>query len=180
MKKLCVTLCVLAISSVALAVDPQAISSTFQKGDKEISGNFSVMNSSGGDADMTMWMALGSFGYFITPHIQLKGSGMVFGTDASDTTMLDGSFGVGADYLFLTRRMNVIPYAGGDILVSVSKMDSGSTSTTDVGAGFDVHGGLKQFISDNTAISYELRVMKDSATDSTWVIGMIGLNVYLQ
>jgi hypothetical protein len=180
MKKLFVVLCVLAISSVALAIDPQAISSGFQKGDKEISGNLSVMNSSGSDMDMTMWMALGSFGYFITPHIQLKGSGMIFGTKAEDTTILDGSFGIGADYLFLTKRMNVIPYAGGDILLSVSKMDSGSTSSTDVGAGVDIHGGVKQFISDNTAISYEIRLMRDSATDSTWVIGMIGLNVYLQ
>ena len=189
MKRLCVVLCLLGLSTAVFAIDqPATAMAGIQKGEKEISGSFSVMKNSGSDSDMTMWMLVGSAGYFITPKVQLKGSGMVFGNKADDVTMLNGSIGIGADYLF-GSNMEYIPYAGGDILVTFSKMDSSfdtggfggdDLNSTDAGVGFDVHAGMKQFITDNTAINYEVRYMIDSASDSKWMMFMIGLNVYLQ
>jgi hypothetical protein len=51
-----------------------------QQGEKEISGNVSIMNNSGGDFDSTNYMVLGSFGYFVTGNVQVKGSGLGLGT----------------------------------------------------------------------------------------------------
>jgi len=190
MRKLFIVLCVLGLATAGFAADPMQMAG-IQTGEKEVSANLSIMKSSGGDMDMTTWMALGSFGYFITPNIQLKGSGMVFGNDSDDVTMLNGSIGIGADYLFGSNT-EYIPYVGGDILLSFSKIDmnidtssygsygSMDSSTSDTGIGFDVHAGLKQFITDNTAINYEVRYMVDSGSDTKWLMFLIGLNVYLQ
>ena len=180
MRKLCAILCVLAISSAVLAADATAPTANFQSGDKEISGNISIMKSSGGDFETTLWMMLGSFGYFTSPNVQLKGSCMIFGNKADDFTMIDGSLGFGADYLF-EARMDLVPYAGGDILMSYSKIDVGGLGDeTDTGIGWDIHAGIKQFIADSTALNYEIRYMSDSASHSKWLMFIIGFNVYLQ
>lgn len=176
MKRTCSALFLLlfGFAGTASAIDTPQLPG-IQQGEKEISGNISIMNNSGGDFDSTNYMVLGSFGYFVTGNVQVKGSGLVFGT-SGDSDMIMGSILVGADYLFMPT-MEITPYAGGDVGVSYSKFES----TDDTGVGFDVHVGIKQFLSDNTALNYELRYQMDTADlDSRLIMFMIGLNIYLQ
>lgn len=188
MKKLLVMLCVCGLVAPVFGAGQPAGMSGIKAGEKELSGSFSVMSASGGDADMgATWMLIGSAGYFISDNVQLKGTGLIFGNSGGSVDMMNGSIGAGADYLFQSG-MDFIPYVGGDLLISFSKVDMQSdydygedSSTTDTSLGFDIHAGLKQFIADHIALNYELRYQMDSSDSGIkWLIFTIGLNVYLE
>ncbi|MBA4387107.1 MAG: hypothetical protein C0404_03940 [Verrucomicrobia bacterium] len=184
MRKFVAVLVACGLATQVLAAAPTTMAG-IQKGEKEISGSVSVMSGSGGDADVgTTWMLIGSGGYFITDNIQVKGTGLIFGNSGNDMSMVNGSVGAGADYLF-DAGLAVIPYVGGDLLISFSKVSSdsdlGGGDTSDTSLGFDIHAGVKQFIADHTAINYELRYMMDTSDSGTkWLILTVGINFYLQ
>ncbi len=166
MKKICVGLLVLVFATTATFGQQQGIG--IKAGEKELSGSFSIMQPSEGDTG-SMWMILGSAGYFLTSQIQLKGVGMIFGTK----DMTSGIVGAGGDYLF-GANVELIPYIGAGIMTSVGDLDMGLL--------LDVHGGIKQFISERTAINYEVKYMMSSKSDSEsgsgLLMGTVGLSFY--
>jgi len=133
-------------------------------GELEIGGAFTVMAPTEGDE---MWMLTAVIGYYLNPNMRLTGLGILSGGE--ETT---GIVGGTLDYLFNSGN-DLIPYLGAGLLTAV-----GDDVSSD--ALLDVHGGFKQFVSENTSINYEAKYY--TSTDDTSegvIIGMIGFSVYL-
>lgn len=138
-----------------------------QQGEKEIGGAFSYMKPTESGSSSS-WMAMGNIGYFLTPNVQVKGLGLVFGGGGNK----NGTVGLTGDYLF-DLGYAVMPYAGGGLLFSVGD--------TDLGTLVDVHAGVKQFLSERTSLNYEGKYMLSlSDTSSGMLLFTVGLSIYLQ
>lgn len=136
-----------------------------QAGEKELGFAITGMSS---DAGGTTVMIMGSCGYFLTSHFQLKVIAMVMSYD--DNTL--GIFGGATDFIFGTS-LRVAPYVGAGLLVAGGDLD-----TT---AMIDIHGGLKHFMSEGIAINYEIKSMSDISDPGEMIfVSTIGLNFYWQ
>ena len=132
-------------------------------GEKEIGGAFTVMKPSEGD---TVWMLFGTLGYYMTPQVRLAALGVI--TGGEETT---GIVGGTVDYL-LNQGADVIPYVGAGLLTAVG-------DDSDSGALLDVHGGIKQFLSEKTSLNYEVKYYTSTDDTSSGVLmGTIGFSVY--
>ena len=161
MRKLIVAVAVLCLmSGVSMA--------GMQSGQVEIGGAVMVMKPTT-EGDLT-GTAMGGIGYMLTDNIELKGQASltITGGDVS------GTLGGGLEF-YLTPSASMVPYIGASAMTSIGEYGGGE------GLLIDVHGGVKQFISENTSVNLTLyyETTTDNFTDGGMLIGMLGLSVYL-
>ena len=134
----------LLITTLTTALFSTSVYSAPGKGDSEaqIFGNISQQDSN------TTYNVFGSYGYFVSKNAVLDVSLGVSGSS--------GSVG-GEIYLYGVGYKHFFPSAGGTTTVPYAKLrtqaidsDLGSTTSVDVG------GGINHYLSEKTAIFYEL------------------------
>lgn len=122
------------------------------KGDAEL-GAFGMIISPD-DGDETVILG-GTFGKMFTDHLQGKFSLSASGS-GDVTTMF---WGAGLDVLFGSAKSKVIPYLGVLGNIEMYSADDPVSGGSQDGVGFvlELHGGMKFFVSDRTALNFELK-----------------------
>ncbi|MCK4838635.1 MAG: hypothetical protein KAS94_07500, partial [Desulfobulbaceae bacterium] len=126
-------------------------------------------DSGGSDSDIMLVAANGAV--FITDALAVGGNVALMAMDdgaGSDITVV--TVAVEPNYHFGSGT--VVPYAGAHL--GIMAFDYGSGSETEV--SFGPHGGLKSFLSENTALDTQLRFTTSSSADTLEL--RVGLNIY--
>jgi|GEM_PF-3713143 len=177
MKKLNVIL-LAGIVALSSAVVGQA---QITQGSQEVSFSGSYFHGTRGESGNRFWHLNGTYGYFVTPQIEVLGIASLNGSRGGSTS---GHIGIGADYHFMMQgNPNFVPFAGAAYLVGVGSHREtdgfGTTvrrSTEDL---LEIHGGVKQFVTRNVAIKYQVGYGFDpSDTSDAGFRATIGLSYF--
>ena len=175
---LSITFCAFLLSStVAIAFEQQK---GVAEGNLEIAAYVSISNSSADDSsdDVTMGIAAGSIGYFISDPIEIGTSFSYQLIDAGGSDSSQVLFQPFLRYHFFPSPM-ITPYLG--VSLALGKIDYGTDDISLYGVG--VSAGLNYFFKENVAIGPELRydyltAETNAADDLT--MHTIGLYIFLK
>lgn len=117
-----------------------------EAGDIEFGGSFSLSKSMQSGSD-PVWNIFGSAGYFVSPKFEASLTASLSGANDNYT----GTIGGGMDFHFISEGY-YMPYCGGGLGLALSKFDD-ETETDFV---FDIHAGVKNFLSEKVAINTRL------------------------
>lgn len=167
MNKLIKTIAVFA----ALAA-PLVSYGAVQKGLKEvgIEGAFTYSDYNGGHSTDTY--VAGTLGYFVTDAIEVIGGISLNYFDDEFGSGHSIMLGAGVDYHFNTQS-NFVPYVGASIFWG--EYDYGTTFDDFAG---EVRGGIKQFLTDNVALKYQVFYRAYDKADSEDLGVGLGLSYF--
>ncbi len=140
MKKLNVILLGVAVSLGGAAVADAQI----RQGTQEVGFSGSYTHGTKDNDDSRFWNLSGVYGYFVSDQLEVLGIGQLQGQKGEST---QGQIGAGADWhFFMQGNPNFIPFVGASYLFGIS----------DTPDALDLHVGLKQFVTRNVAIKYQV------------------------
>ena len=149
-----------------------AANAQIEKGSKELSVNISRQSMGlGGDNDerVVVWMAAGSFGYFLSPvnelGLVLTAVAGIFTSDEADDEMGMGFAMLGVFFTrhFILANPKMLPYVGADISKGLFPgWDEDEYGDKPSMLGVGIYGGLKYYLSEKTSIGPELQLRQQS------------------
>ncbi len=148
-----------------------------EEGDKELQAMFSYQATSGeGSVDMLMMM--GAFGYYFTQNHEAGINIMLMSLNMADEWYGVAPIQVFYTYNFIVQNPKLVPYVGG----SIGKVALIGDEMPDISIWIlGVNGGIKYFISENTALVPQillLRTMISDADDENTYALMFGLSTF--
>lgn len=138
-----------------------------EKGDKTVS-IFGSFTSPDIGEDILFVQAAG--GMFLSD--KLEGQGTVSLIDSGPFRITN--FGGNANFYFPNKNPDLIPYAGGGLALSL--IEFGATDETEL--GFNLQAGLKQFLSEEISINYQLQLVDAGDFDAT--IFSVGFSIFIE
>src|SRR5690625_125739 len=154
----------LIAAGIIIVASTTASEAQIRTGTKEIGFSDSFADIGG-----RVWQGNVHFGYFYNTNLEILGIAEFQGGSKRRDT---GSVGPGIDWHFLTDKtsQDLLPYIGASYLVGIG---SGMPDT------LEGHVGIKQFLTGNVAIKYQLgwRVDPSDTSDSTFR-ATIGLSYF--
>jgi hypothetical protein len=164
MKKLNVLIlaAVVALSSAVVG------NAQIRQGVQEVGFSGSYFHGTRSNDSQRYWNLAGTYGYFFSDQLELLAIAELQGQRGSSTT---GHIGAGADWHFLMQGSpNFVPFAGSSYLFGVG------SGTPD---HLEAHIGLKQFITRNVAVKYQVGYGFDpSRTSDAGFRANIGLSYF--
>lgn len=137
-----------------------------EKGDKTIS-IFGALQSDDFDDTLTLSVA---GGMFMSDTLEVQAT--LFLMDSSAFSM--SNYGVNANLYIPGTNPDVVPYVGGGLLLSFVDIQGIGDDTS---VGFNVQGGIKQFISESISINYQVQYY--DAGDYDAVVTSVGFSIFL-
>lgn len=150
-----------------------------EEGDKEVQALFSFQTTSGeGSVDILMMM--GAFGYYFTQNHEAGINLMLIGYNEADEWMGVSPIQVFYTYNFIVQNPKLVPYAG----ASIGKVVLIGDEMPDISIWiYGANGGIKYFISENTALVPQVLLQRmtmsngDSVSETTFTL-MVGLSTF--
>lgn len=140
MKKLQIVLLAMGVTLSGTVVSHAQL----RQGAQEVTFSGSYTHGTKSNSSSRFWNVSGAYGYFFTDQLEVLGIGRLQGQKGQST---QGQIGPGLDWHFMMAgNPNFVPYAGASYLFGVS-----DTSDT-----LEAHIGLKQFVTRNVAIKYQV------------------------
>lgn len=165
-----------AVMVMSLIYANTAFSGT-QAGMSELGAQITFQNVSVGDDSTQALILSGRYGYFVSDQVQLALSFAGQRTEYEDFTSTNIFVEFEPNYMFRSEADN-IPYIGAHVGMIIYENDFDDGSTLTYGAQL----GIKSFISENTAIDYQVRYTTyepDDFDESIDVLQFrIGVNIY--
>ena len=137
-----------------------------EKGDKTIS-IFGALTSPDQGDDFLFLQAAG--GLFLSD--TLEAQGIVQLLDSGPVSV--SAFGANANLYFPGQNPDIFPYVGGGLTITI--LDAPPIDETEL--GFNVQAGIKQFVSEQVTINYQLQFV--DAGDYEATIASIGFSIFL-
>jgi len=150
-----------------LGLLPYSANAGIEKGDKTVSIFGSLTSPSDGD-DQLFLSAAG--GLFLTD--TLEGQAVVYLIDSGPFTI--SSYGTNANLYVPAKNPDLIPFVGGGLTITI--IDAPPIDETEL--GFNVQGGIKQFINESVSINYQLQYVDAGDYDAT--ILSVGFSIFLE
>lgn len=143
----------------------------FSQGSQEIdfSASYSSWDANGGDMDLLLLS--GSYGYFVTENIEISGELTHLDADVGVDNLEATLLGIGGDYHF-SPNSNFVPYVGGGFNYVDAEM-AGFGGDDDW--AWEVRAGIKQFLTDNVLVKYEVNYMEFDDLELDGINVSIGL-----
>jgi opacity protein-like surface antigen len=158
----------------ALAASATVANAAVRQGmvETSFSGAYSHLKS-GGDS-MDLWLGDVKAGYFVMEPLEVSVAATYLKADLGGGADLRAlMLGAGVDYHFMTRTP-LVPYVGAGL--HWVDLKSGGAGSDDW--AWDVHAGLKQFVSQNVAIKYEVSYLKFDDFDLKGINVSVGLSFF--
>lgn len=154
-------------------------SAQIEEGDKELQAMFSFQTTSG-EGSIDTLMILGGFGYCITQNHEAGINLMLISYNMEDEWMGVSPIQVFYTYNFVVQNPKLVPYAG----ASVGKVVLIGEAMPDISIWiYGANGGIKYFISENTALVPQVLLQRmtmsngDSVSETTFTL-MVGLSTF--
>lgn len=174
MKKLNALLLALAVTFSGAVISEAQI----HQGAQEVSFSGSYFHGTRGESGNRFWHLSGTYGYFVTPQLEVLGIGELTGARGSSTS---GHIGAGVDWHFIgAGTQEFVPFAGGAFLAGIGTSDRNELGDKlDTADLLEIHGGVKQFLARNIAIKYQVGYGFDpSDTSDAGIRATVGLSFF--
>lgn len=126
------------------------------------------------DESVDLWLLDVKAGYFVLEPLEISVAANYLKAEVDTFDLRGIMLGAGVDYHFMTQTQ-LVPYVGGALhWVDVKVGGLGSEDDW----AFDVHAGLKQFVSQNVAIKYEVSYLKFDEMDLDGINVSVGLSFF--
>ena len=143
----------------------------FTQGSQEVDLSASYSSWDAGAGDIDLLMLTGSYGYFVTKNIEISGEATHLDADLGVNDLEATMLGVGGDFHF-SPESDFVPYVGAGINWVDSEIN-GIAGDDDF--AWEVRAGLKQFLTGNVLLKYEINYMEFDDMDMDGINVSVGL-----
>jgi opacity protein-like surface antigen len=170
MQNICKLILILSLGFAAAA----PLQAELEKGDWDLdfSASYTSLDASGSDLDLITGSV--SAGYFVTPMIEIDGGVTYLDADIDGGDLKTWLLEAGANFYFNTSG-TFHPYVGGGIFLA--DVDVGGLGDED-DWGWRLRAGIKQFITDNVTIDYEVSYIDFDDLDLDGIMVGAGLGFH--